>query len=337
MNVRIIRSSMLLVSGLVAMSQASAADLALPRDGWASWQVAATEGAPAWCCWDSWKESDASRPTCRLDEDRNNFGSRDRSTTDAVRMYARLEGGRVERLRVLSANCPVETKTSIHDLGTVAADDSARWLIALPRDAVKKRDGGLGDNLLAALAIHQGDRAGNALAAIARGDADIDSRQKAVFWLAMMRGVAGADIATSIMFNDKAAEVRKHAAFAITQSRSPRVAQDLIRLGNTDQDDDVRAQAWFWLAHTGSPLSEEAILAALRKDADGHVREQTIFALSQLPDDRGTRALIAVAEDRSLPDEHRKRAVFWLAQSESAGAQAFLDKVLAGPVTGQPR
>ena len=78
--------------------------------------------------------------------------------------------------------------------------------------------------------------------------------------------------------------------------------------------------------------SEEAIVAALKKDSDEHVREQAIFALSQLPDERATRALIAVAEDRSLSHEQRKRAVFWLAQSESEGAQTYLEKVLAGKV-----
>jgi HEAT repeat protein len=145
-----------------------------------------------------------------------------------------------------------------------------------------------------------------------------------------MRGTAGADVTSSLMFNDKDAEVRKHAAFAITQSKSPRVAPDLIRLGNTDKDGDVRAQAWFWLAHTGAPTAEDAITAALKKDQDDHVREQAIFALSQLPDDRAPRALIAAAENQSLSHEQRKRAVFWLAQSKSDAAQAYLDKVLTG-------
>jgi HEAT repeat protein len=132
------------------------------------------------------------------------------------------------------------------------------------------------------------------------------------------------------MFNDKDSDVRKHAAFAITQSKSRRATSDLIRLGNTDLDGDVRAQAWFWLAHTGVASSEEAIVAALRKDSDDQVREQAIFALSQLPEERATRSLISVAEDRSLTSEQRKRAVFWLAQSESAGAQKYLEKVLVG-------
>ena len=64
------------------------------------------------------------------------------------------------------------------------------------------------------------------------------------------------------------------------------------------------------------------------RTADEHVREQAIFALSQLPDERATRALIAAAEDRSLSREQRKRAVFWLAQSESEAAQTYLEKVL---------
>lgn len=137
-------------------------------------------------------------------------------------------------------------------------------------------------------------------------------------------------VATSVMFNDQDPQLRQHASFAITQSKSPRITQDLIRLGNSDKDGEVRAQAWFWLAQTGAQGSEDAIITALKKDNDEHVREQAIFALSQLPDERATRALIAAAEDRSLSSEQRKRAVFWLAQSESPGAQTYLEKVLAG-------
>src|SRR5262249_6972889 len=130
--------------------------------------------------------------------------------------------------------------------------------------------------------------------------------------------------------SDKDPEVRQHAAFALSQTETPRAAQDLIRLGNTDKDGEVRAQAWFWLAQTGAPDTEQAIAAALKKDNDAEVREQAIFALSQLPDDRATRALIAAAEDRALSQEQRKKAIFWLAQSESKGAQSYLEKVLVG-------
>ncbi len=141
-------------------------------------------------------------------------------TTDSVRVYARLAGGKVERLRVLSATCPVEAKTPIRDLGNVAADDSARWLTTLSKrnDADKNDD--FGENVLAGLAMHRGDLAQNTLAEIARGNGSAETRKKAVFWLALLRGTAGAEVVSSSMFNDKDPEVRQHAAFAITQSKS---------------------------------------------------------------------------------------------------------------------
>ncbi|HEV7605972.1 MAG TPA: HEAT repeat domain-containing protein [Steroidobacteraceae bacterium] len=333
MNIQTIRVTAWCLAGLALVSPTYAAELTLPRDGWASWQVDAVEGAPDWCCWNSWDDRNASRTSCQLDTDRHGYGTRGNATTDAVRVYARVEGGKITRLRVLSTTCPVETATPIQVINTTT-DDSARWLIGLTKqdrgDAVAHDN--VNDDALAALAMHRGDLARDALATMARGDASAETRKKAVFWLAMLRGTVGADITTSVMFSDKDAEVRKHAAFAITQSKSPRVAPDLIRLGNTDKDGDVRAQAWFWLAHTGAAQSEDAIVAALRKDSDDHVREQAVFALSRLPDERATRALIAVTEDRSLSHEQRKRAMFWLAQSESKGAQTYLEKVLAGNV-----
>ena len=73
--------------------------------------------------------------------------------------------------------------------------------------------------------MHRGELAQDALAAFARGDGAVETRKKAVFWLAHVRGLAGAEVATSVMFNDQDPELRKHAAFAITQSKSPRVTR----------------------------------------------------------------------------------------------------------------
>jgi hypothetical protein len=324
------RTALCIIS-LALAAPALAAELTLPRDGWSSWEVAAVEGAPAWCCWSGRAdERTGSRSSCKLDGHSGGFGNRDDETTDAVRIYARTSGGKVDRLRTLSATCPVQAATEIRDLGVIAADDSARWLMDLAKrgdqDSVKRNR--IGDEVLAALATHRGNLARDALAAMARNDARKETRKEAVFWLAQVRGNEGADITSSIMFNDKDPDVREHAAFALGQSKSPRVAADLIKLGNTDKSGDVRAQAWFWLAQSGAPEAEGAIIAALKKDSDDDVREQAVFALSQLPDERSAKALIAMAEDRSLPHEQRKRAVFWLGQSESDAAQAYLERVL---------
>jgi hypothetical protein len=326
---RLTITAALLAAGLVA--PATAEDLALPRDGWAGWSVPAVESTPDQCCWSGWDGS-ATRTACKLDEHRGNSGNRDRTATDVVRVYARLAGGKVEHLRVLSATCAVEATAPIHDLGAVPPDVSARWLarqISPGAGAGATRGHHFVDQALAALGMHQGEVAFDALVAVARSRGEREERKKAVFWLAHLRGTAGADVTTDLMFNDPDADLRRHATFALTQSKSPRIAQDLIRLGNTDQDGDVRAQAWFWLAQTRAADAEQAIGAALRTDSDERVREQAVFALSRLGDERATSALIAAAEDRSLPREQRKRALFWLAQSEAKEALAYLDKVLA--------
>jgi HEAT repeat protein len=326
-----IGAAALCLSSLAFAPRAWSAELALPRDGWTSWEVAAVDGAPDYCCWsDSRNFRDAARSACQLDARQQSYGSRDHATTDLVRIYARTSGGQIDRFRALSAACSVETATPIHDLGRVAEDESARWLM----DLVKQRDAGadkhhrVEEDVLAALAVNAGTLARDGLTGIARNDARTETRKQAVFWMALLRGQEGADITSSIMFNDKNAEVREHAAFSLSQSKAPRVPADLIRLGNTDQESEVRAQAWFWLAQMGVPEAENAILAALRKETDDDVRERAIIALSQLPDARAAKALIAIAEDRSQSRELRKRAVFWLSQSESDAAQSYLEQIL---------
>jgi len=328
MNLPTLRAA-LCVAGFTLVSQASADELRLPRDGWASWQVAATDDTPAACCWSGGSGQWSQPSICPLDDQRGGFGTRNHEKTDTIRVYARMAEGKVERVHAFATTCPVEAKTPIQDLGTPATDDSARWFVELLKRGTGSK-ANTGENVLGVLAMHRTDLAQQTLVSIARGDASLDTRKNAVFWLAVVRGIPGADVTTSVMFDDKDPDMREHAAFALTQSRSPRVSQDLIRLGNTDQAAEVRAQAWFWLAQTEAAGAEEALNSALRKDPNDHVREQAIFALSQLPDERATRALVAVAEDRSLTSEQRKRAVFWLAQSESKSAQNYLEKVLAG-------
>jgi hypothetical protein len=146
-----IGAAALCLTSFMLAPQACSAELTLPRDGWTSWQVAAVDGAPDWCCWsDSRNFRDAARASCRLDSDQDGYGNRDHATTDAVRVYARTAGGKIDRLRALSATCPVETVTPVRDLGTVSEDDSARWLTDLAKQS---------KDALPALAINRGDRA----------------------------------------------------------------------------------------------------------------------------------------------------------------------------------
>jgi hypothetical protein len=148
-----------------------------------------------------------------------------------------------------------------------------------------------------------------------------------------LEGVSSDDSAHWLLAQVQTHRLTEDAMAGLAMHRGDFPRDSLIRIGAADASAELRAKAWFWLAMTGGPGAEAPITAAIRKDPDDHVREQAVFALSQLPDERAIPALIAIAEDRTLAREQRKRAVFWLTQSESPGALAYLDKVLSVTAT----
>lgn len=90
----------------------------------------------------------------------------------------------------------------------------------------------------------------------------------------------------------------------------------------------TRTSAVFWVAQAAGEAAT-AGLAEIVDDTSGdrEVREHAVFALSQLPKDTGVPILIQVA--RSNPDPGlRRKAIFWLGQSEDPRALRFFEEVL---------
>src|SRR5262245_51270155 len=189
---------------IAVVAPAYAAEPQLPRDGWVSWQAAAVEQAPAWCCF-GWNERKSSRTSCRLDADRHGFGISDGdASTDTVTVYARQTGGKLDRLQVLAAACPVETRTPIQARADVSQEDSARWLVAQANKDGKDAITGdpLRESALAALAMHRGGLASDAMSGFAH-DPRVETRKQAVFWASMVRGSEGAELTSTVMFSDQ--------------------------------------------------------------------------------------------------------------------------------------
>ena len=92
-----------------------------------------------------------------------------------------------------------------------------------------------------------------------------------------------------------------------------------------------RKSAVFWLSQeAGEAVVRELGDFVADDQQDREVREQAVFALSQLPRDEGVPTLIRVA--RSNPDpEIRKKALFWLGQSEDPRALALFEEILTRP------
>lgn len=318
------------IAGLTMLGCAlasTAAGLQLPSNGWVTWEVQATKGAPNWCC--SEKNTAGMVATaCDLDEDSHQYVSSDDASdsTQMLNVYAQQQDGKTVDLRILSAQCPVTSQSAIAELGAVDQQSSVDWL-----QQRLDQNRALHQQVVAAIAMHAGDVARDLLIATAKTAEKMKLRKSAIFWMGQVRAADTGDVLKQIMFEDAQGDVRKHAAFSLSQTDLPDRADALIRLGNTDQNRDVRAQAWFWLTQTEAQQSEAAIMAALATEQSHHVREQAIFALSQLPETRAIDALMQVIQDQAMDNNVRKKAVFWLAQHDSEQAIQNLDSLLGAP------
>jgi len=306
-------------------SNAAATITDIGTEGWFTWRVTATDNAPDWCCYE-WNGGVAKDETCDLDRRQSTFNSHSDFTDDVEQMqvYVLLDGGDVEKIRVVSAQCPVSTRTEITGLGIVDARESVDWL----EKSISPRSK-LSAHALAAISVHEGEKSSDVLIEVAQHDADFENRKDSVFWMSQVRANDTASELKQLMFNDSNPELREHVAFALSQSIVPDRVDALVQLGRKDKDSGVRSKAWFWLAQTGAAESDVEIQKAIRNERNQDVRDDFIFALSQFPDERAFKALIAVIEDRKLSDDDREQALFWLAQSESNLAFEYLSELIS--------
>jgi hypothetical protein len=297
--------------------------LAQGPDGWVAYRMPLVEGADAPCCFG---DRDASATVCDLDARHLNFGSRfDHAAPTGpqdLNVYLHRRHGEIDRVRAFAASCAVSTTVSFLDGVEPAA--SAQWLGQWSaRHAERHSEGELG---LAALAYQAGAEATQALVTLSAPDAPREQRKNALFWLGQTRGREGAAAVERAARSDADPAVREHAVFALSQSKAVDGYAAIQDIARHDASEQVRGQALFWMAQTGDARASADIRAALDIETSAHVREQAVFALSQLHPG-GDAALIALLRS-DAPREVKQKAMFWLGQSGSDEAIAFLDRVL---------
>lgn len=122
------------------------------------------------------------------------------------------------------------------------------------------------------------------------------------------------------------------AVFASTLADSVEVWPALLRIArDEDVSHRIRRSAVFWIGQAAGEAAT-AGLDSLVDDADEdlEVREQAVFALSQRPRGEGVPVLIRIARTSPSPSL-RKKALFWLGQSEDPRALALFEEILTKP------
>lgn len=124
----------------------------------------------------------------------------------------------------------------------------------------------------------------------------------------------------------------EEAIFPVTLADSVTVWPDLIRLARNEHvPENARRSAVFWLGQAAGDAATRG-LDSLATDVavDREVRESAVFALSQQPNDVGVPSLIRIARSNRDP-EIRRKAIFWLGQSEDPRALALFEELLTKP------
>jgi hypothetical protein len=116
---------------------------------------------------------------------------------------------------------------------------------------------------------------------------------------------------------------------AATLADSAVVWPELLRMAREPGlPTETRRQAVFWLGQAAGEAATRGLDSIAVDDrGDLEVREHAVFALSQRPDEEGVPVLIRIARTNPHP-EIRKKALFWLGQSEDPRALALFEELL---------
>jgi hypothetical protein len=162
----------------------------------------------------------------------------------------------------------------------------------------------------------------------------VGGRWKAAEGVTDLGMVPAADAAHFLLDLARAGDNRSNedAIFPATLADSVTVWPDLVSLARDNSvRGHVRNQAVFWLSQAAGEAAVKDLTDMAGDDSlDRDVREHAVFALSQEPHDVGVPALIQIA--RSNRDrEVRKKAFFWLGQTNDPRALALFEEVLTKP------
>ncbi len=122
------------------------------------------------------------------------------------------------------------------------------------------------------------------------------------------------------------------AIFPAVLADSVTIWPDLLKIAKADNvSRKVKRSAVFWLGQAAGDAATRGLTDLVDDgSADREVRETAVFALSQRPRDEGVPALIRIARQNKDPDLRRK-AIFWLGQSDDPRALSLFEELLTHP------
>ena len=205
-----------------------------------------------------------------------------------------------------------------------------RAVVALDSILRFSKDPEIQDKAVFALSQHDSPKAQQALRTYAeRAEVPDAVKEKAIFWLGQNQGPENGAFLRSLYGKLKNPELKKKVLFSLSQMGGEENGRWLLGIArDTAQGIEMRKQALFWAGQGGVSLSELTKLYG--NVGDQQMREQLIFVYSQRDEAGALDKLIDIAKRDPNP-ELRKRALFWLGQSDDPRAVQALQDIIDQP------
>jgi HEAT repeat protein len=192
------------------------------------------------------------------------------------------------------------------------------------------KDRALQEKAVFALSQQGSPRAQQALRGYAeRADLPAETREKVIFWIGQSGGAENEAFLRALYGRLKEEGLRQKILFSLSQAGGPENGRWLLGIARDGaQPLELRKQALFWAGQSGATMTDLAGLYTTMTDRA--MREQLIFVYSQREEPAAVDKLLDIAK-RDPDPELRKKALFWLGQSDDPRAAKALQEIIEQP------
>lgn len=142
--------------------------------------------------------------------------------------------------------------SDVTDLGVVDPGDAARYLLSIAPSLGGRN---ANDAVVAAAIAHAPTIAPELTTLMQNGDAPIDVRKDALFWLSES-DISAAQLA-KLYDRGQPFALREHWTFVLSQRHEDPALDKLIDIARSDPDTEIRKRAMFWLGQSHDPKATQ--------------------------------------------------------------------------------
>jgi HEAT repeat protein len=165
------------------------------------------------------------------------------------------------------------------------------------------------------------------LSELARSAPSSETRRAAILSLAIHGGEASLDELLSLYDSETNQEVKKQLLLALFMSNKPRARTKLLEVARSEPNIELRKASILWVAQGGNEQAIDMLAQLYDGEANEGVKEQLIMSMSLSRNKTALRKLMEIAKN-SPSVELRKKAIFWLGQSNDPEAKKFIEDIL---------